>query len=176
MKHYFNAFLLILILFASCKKEEIVIIEEDETIIANIDMEVYFERYLKDYKLKWINTYFDSIKNYRFELYSDSTYFINIRPMLCQNQKEAMRFLSNKISDIALAMSPCTEDMQPLGDEYWRYPNNPPIQVIHLRRHNFVFSISSQPYFETDVTPFARAMDNDILNKADYIIFQDKEQ
>jgi hypothetical protein len=173
MKHIVLIFCSLLLFLASCEKEEIVIIEEEETIIANIDMEEYFVRYLEGYKLKWINTYSDTIRNYYFELIIDSTYFINIRPMLCLNQKEAMQYLSNTVSSISLAMSPRTEDLQPLGDEYWRSPVMPPIQALYFRRHNFVFKISSQPYYETDVTPFARAMDNDILNKADYIIFKE---
>jgi hypothetical protein len=175
MKHFLIALLLTSILFASCEKEVIVIIEEEEIMIDSIDMEQFGLKLLDGFSINssWELPNKITIEH-RYFHESDSVN-LNIRLSLLGSHMEAMMWLINDIQNSSAAFYPGTEDKEPLGDEYWKYPNSNN-KVIHLcfRRHNAVFHVFSHNI--NNITPFAQYLDQAILDREDFVYFRESQE
>jgi hypothetical protein len=174
MKYYFIALLFTSIIFASCEKEVIVIIEEEEILIDSIDMEQYTIKYLDGFNLySTRELYNNGTMEYRYNNEVDSVNLL-FRVSPFGTYKEAKTWLINDIQSYSTVFYPGTEDMEPLGNEFWWSRYGYQINGVAFRRHNASFVVYTSKCF--NIMPFAQMLDQAIIDKEDFVYFRESQE
>jgi len=153
---------MLIFLSASCEKEE-------EIIVCSIDIEQFLQNHLKDFHLLRSNQLDEFNNEYVFVSNTDTSN-IFIRIGIYASANDSKNAISDYLNDISIGMTTNSERSDPIGDECWWYESNSIVTNLLFRRFNAVLILSSHTY--SDLRLIARNLDDDIINKEEYIRFK----